>query len=149
MAAVEASWTGRVEGGDTHTQTDRHTAAGEWQLRLHGKLQPTQAGCIQYVCVCVWAHGEKLEERQHSGVLKQLRALIRLQAEISHDDKLSNVIGGECQQDCSGWYMVWWYWKSDGILNTSSKLGGTVKHPEKPGFCVPHFRQHYVDFWQW
>lgn len=38
------------------------------------------------VSVCEYTQRE-LRERQHSRVLKQLRALIRLQAEISLDDK--------------------------------------------------------------
>lgn len=40
-------------------------------------------------CVCVRERGGERRERQHSGVLKQLRGLIRLQAEISLDDKNS------------------------------------------------------------
>lgn len=41
-------------------------------------------------------------ERQHSRALKQLRALIRLQAEISHDDKNSGTGLDEGASEAAG-----------------------------------------------
>ncbi len=65
------------------------------------------------VCVCARKGAER--ERQHSRVLKQLRALIRLQAEISLDDKnsgtgleegASRAAGGGMGSEATGSQMV-------------------------------------------
>ena len=78
------------------TRTHTHTQMSTQQTDC--KLQPTQTSChtvcvcvCVYMSVCVYVHARQLKEseRQHSRVLKQLRALIRLQAEISLDDKNS------------------------------------------------------------
>ena len=94
--------TGRDEGGNTTTHTHTHTH--RWALsRLTARYSQDRLAVIQCVCVCVcvcvfWctckcvctcSQSSWKRERQHSRVLKQLRALIRLRAEISLDDKNS------------------------------------------------------------
>lgn len=89
----------RDGGGDTtsHAHTYIHTRTRtqlEQSDRPESKLQPTQTGsrampvCMS-VCVRARKRAERKRERQHSRVLKQLRTLIRLQAEISLDDENS------------------------------------------------------------
>lgn len=89
----------RDGGGDTtshahtyiHTQTRTQLEQSDWP---QSKLQPGQTGsrampvCMS-VCVRARKRAERKRERQHSRVLKQLRTLIRLQAEISLDDENS------------------------------------------------------------
>lgn len=74
-----------------YTHTHGHAEQSDWP---QSKLQPGQTGsrampvCMS-VCVRARKRAERKRERQHSRVLKQLRTLIRLQAEISLDDENS------------------------------------------------------------
>lgn len=124
----------------THTQTGTQPQ----QSDCHGFTASASADAdwLSYsmcVCLCVvsvYVHRGKLGERQHSRVLKQLRALIRLQAEISHDDKNSQTgLEESASRTAAGGAGIWCYWKSAGIPNASSMLQpgrpGAIKLPKR------------------
>ena len=96
--------------------------------------------------VCVYVHARQLKEseRQHSRVLKQLRALIRLQAEISLDDKnsgtgleevASRAAGGGMGAGVTGNRMVYKHAHISGMLQ-----------PWCPGaHKIPHIKETETD----
>ena len=88
--ADRQGWRWQREHTHTHRWAHSRLTASYSQHRLAVILCVCVCVCV-YMSVCVYVHARQLKEseRQHSRVLKQLRALIRLQAEISLDDKNS------------------------------------------------------------